>query len=50
VQFRQVLVKKFHPTGGDARNPERKTAAFDFEEIFIGNTEKRTCKIDAKGV
>jgi hypothetical protein len=43
-------VKKFHLPGGEIRKPGQGRAAFAFEEIFIGNTEKTSCKLTTKGV
>ena len=40
VQLRQLLVKKFHLSGGENRRRERGRVAFESKEFFIGNTEK----------
>jgi len=43
-------VKKFHLHGGETQNMGQGMQSFLFEEIFIGNTEKTSCKLTTKGV
>jgi len=43
-------VKKFHGPGGEIRNPGQASRCVFCKEIFIGNTEKTSCKLTTKGV